>query len=265
MRILVVDDDPVILDLLADCLTEDQGYHLHMYDSAESGLEALQASDMPFDCILLDIMLPGMDGIQMCEVLRQTTQCCSMSAISETLKLRFEEPLDLKVPGMSNILAQENELLRCSANCFAMTMFTLNVSGLRGIYRTVRSPAFRQCLETIGTVAVQTLRDQKHNLSYIGNGRFFGTVMDRKRLDYDKLTTEFQENLLTAWDFTQTGVPVPPACTFSQVSPQRMWSNLSASDKLRDCINLEAGGNHLTSNEENDLFARLNNKLPQEN
>lgn len=321
MRILVVDDDPVILDLLADCLTEDQGYHLHMYDSAETGLEALQASDMPFDCILLDIMLPGMDGIQMCEVLRQTTQCCStpilmitasnevglmarafeagatdfinkplkpveltgrvvmagllnrslataqhtMSAISETLKLRFEEPLDLKVPGMSNILAQENELLRCSANCFAMTMFTLNVSGLRGIYRTVRSPAFRQCLETIGTVAVQTLRDQKHNLSYIGNGRFFGTVMDRKRLDYDKLTTEFQENLLTAWDFTQTGVPVPPACTFSQVSPQRMWSNLSASDKLRDCINLEAGGNHLTSNEENDLFARLNNKLPQEN
>lgn len=320
MRILVVDDDPVILDLLADCLTEELGYHLHMYDSAESGLEALHTSQEPFDCILLDIMLPGMDGIQMCELLRQTTQCCStpilmitasnevglmarafeagatdfinkplkpveltgrvvmagllnrslakaqhtMSALSDSLKLRFEEPLDLEVPGMTSILAHENQLLRCNANCFVMTMFTLNVSGLRGIYRTVRSPAFRQCLETIGTAAIETLGQHNVNLSYIGNGRFFGTVMDRKRLDQDKLNEELEANLLATWDFTQTGVPVPPTCTFSQVSPQRMWSNLSASDKLRDCINVEAGGNHLTSSEENDLFARLNNKLAQE-
>ncbi|MGC1504477.1 MAG: response regulator [Sulfitobacter sp.] len=320
MRILVVDDDPVILDLLADCLTEDLGYHLHMYDSAESGLEALNTSQEPYDCILLDIMLPGMDGIQMCELLRQTSQCCStpilmitasnevglmarafeagatdfinkplkpveltgrvvmagllnrslakaqhtMSTLSEALKLRFEEPLDLKVAGMSNILAHENQLLRCNANCFAMTMFMLNVSGLRGIYRTVRSPAFRQCLETIGTVAVETLSEHNLNLSYIGNGRFFGTVMDRKRLDHEKLTDEFKENLLAAWDFTQTGVPVPPVCTFSQISAQRMWSNLSASDKLREYTHVEGGVNHISSNEENDLFARLNSRLPQE-
>ncbi|MDF3416067.1 response regulator [Sulfitobacter sp. M57] len=320
MRILAVDDDPIILDLLADCLTEDLGYHLHMYDSAESALEALHETQQPFDCILLDIMLPGMDGIQMCELLRQTTQCYStpilmitasnevglmarafeagatdfinkplkpveltgrvvmagllnqslakaqhtMSALSDSMKLRFDEPLDLGVPGMTTILAHENQLLRCSANCFAMSMFTLNVSGLRGIYRTVRSPAFRQCLEIIGATAVKTLNEKNLNLSYVGNGRFFGTVMDRKRMDQDKLTTEFAEHLQAAWDFTQTGVPVPPSCTFSQVSPQRMWSNLSASDKLRDCINIESSGPHLTASEENDLFARLNNKLSEE-
>jgi DNA-binding response OmpR family regulator len=320
MRILVVDDDPVILDLLADSLTEDKGYQLHMYASAESGLEALHKSKEPFDCILLDIMLPGMDGIQMCELLRQTTQCSStpilmitgsnevglmarafeagatdfinkpfnpvelkgrvvmagllnqsiskaqhtMSALSDQLRLRFEEPIDLKVDGVSNILAHENELLRCTAGCFAMTMFTVNVSGMRGIYRTVRAPAFRQCLQTIAAVAIETMADHNFKLSYIGSGKFFGTIMERKRLDHEALTKDFEARLQAEWDFAQTGVPVPPKCNIKAVSTQRMWSNLSASDKLRECLSTEGNINNLTPSEENDLFARLDHRLPQE-
>ena len=320
MRILVVDDDPVMLDLLADTLKEDKGYHLHMYASAESGLEALHKSKEPFDCILLDIMLPGMDGIQMCELLRQTTQCSAtpilmitgsnevglmarafeagatdfinkplkpeeltgrvvmagllnkslaqaqhtMSTLSEQLKLRFEEPVDLKVDGVSNILAHENELLRCNAGCFAMTMFTVNISGMRGIYRTVRAPAFRKCLQTIATAAVATMADYNFRLSYVGSGKFFGSIMERKRLDHDALTKAFEERLKADWDFAQTGVPVPPTCHIRAVSSQRMWSNLSASDKLRECLSNDGNIHNLTHDEENDLFARLDNRLTQE-
>ena len=71
MRILAVDDDPVILQLLRGALTgEDMGCDLVCCDSAEEALETLERSIRPFDCFLLDVMLPGIDGIELCGMLR---------------------------------------------------------------------------------------------------------------------------------------------------------------------------------------------------
>ena len=60
-RILVVDDDPFNRDVLARRLQ----HHGHGVDVAESGTHALRAArDTPYDLVLLDIMMPGMDGHQ---------------------------------------------------------------------------------------------------------------------------------------------------------------------------------------------------------
>ena len=72
MRILAVDDDPVILDLLTDVFCLQDGYELECHSTAESGIAALTEAKHPFDCILLDIMLPGISGVEMCQKLRQT-------------------------------------------------------------------------------------------------------------------------------------------------------------------------------------------------
>lgn len=71
MRILAVDDDPVILDLLTGCLTEHDQYELTCAESAEEAIDVMRSEKQPFDCFLLDVMLPGIDGIQMCDWLRQ--------------------------------------------------------------------------------------------------------------------------------------------------------------------------------------------------
>jgi two-component system, NtrC family, nitrogen regulation response regulator NtrX len=65
--ILVIDDEPNILKVLEDILT-DEGYRVRTAQSGEAALaEARHASP---DLVVLDIWLPGMDGLQVLDVLR---------------------------------------------------------------------------------------------------------------------------------------------------------------------------------------------------
>ena len=66
-RILVVDDDPKILSLMRRGLSF-AGYAI---DTAADGEEALAvARDNPPDLVVLDVMLPGLDGVEVCRRLR---------------------------------------------------------------------------------------------------------------------------------------------------------------------------------------------------
>ncbi len=68
-RILVVDDEERIRRLLKMYL-ERENYEI---DEAENGEEALDmALKEEYDLIILDIMMPGMDGIEVCQELRKT-------------------------------------------------------------------------------------------------------------------------------------------------------------------------------------------------
>ena len=67
-RILLVDDEPLILKGLKYSL-EQEGYET---DSAMDGEEALRKfEDGAYDLILLDVMLPKMDGITVCQRIRE--------------------------------------------------------------------------------------------------------------------------------------------------------------------------------------------------
>ncbi|MEI7024591.1 response regulator transcription factor [Paenibacillus sp. y28] len=67
-NILVVDDEERIRRLLRMYL-EKEGYIIEEAEDGEIALQKASVSD--FDLILLDIMLPGMDGIEVCAKLRQ--------------------------------------------------------------------------------------------------------------------------------------------------------------------------------------------------
>ncbi len=67
-RILVVDDTPANLRLLVNMLSE-HGYTVHPAIGGKSALRFLQ-STLP-DLILLDILMPGMDGYQLCGLLKK--------------------------------------------------------------------------------------------------------------------------------------------------------------------------------------------------
>ncbi len=67
-KILVIDDEPSIVTLLKYNL-EQAGYRVFSAEDGQSGLEMV--SRLQPDCIILDIMLPIIDGIEICKRLRR--------------------------------------------------------------------------------------------------------------------------------------------------------------------------------------------------
>ncbi|HRI43454.1 MAG TPA: response regulator transcription factor [Fimbriimonadaceae bacterium] len=68
MRILVIEDDEVIAERLHHALTK-EGYAVDTVPDGERGLALAQIR--PYSLILLDVMLPGRDGVSVCEALRR--------------------------------------------------------------------------------------------------------------------------------------------------------------------------------------------------
>ena len=72
-RILIVDDDRELRELIAETLSE-YGYYSQ---AAKNGAELFAALERePFDLILLDIMMPGEDGLSLCRRLRAPGTSC---------------------------------------------------------------------------------------------------------------------------------------------------------------------------------------------
>jgi two-component system, OmpR family, response regulator MprA len=66
-RILVVEDDDQIAAIVRDGLTR-MGYRVELAADGPAALAAVRAQ--PFDLVVLDLLLPGMDGVEVCQRLR---------------------------------------------------------------------------------------------------------------------------------------------------------------------------------------------------
>ncbi|GAB4143278.1 MAG: hypothetical protein Fur0046_20260 [Cyanobacteria bacterium J069] len=68
MKLLLVEDDRRIALALAEALT-DQGYAVDLAADGQMGWDLLEAYD--YSLVILDVMLPGLNGIQICRRMRQ--------------------------------------------------------------------------------------------------------------------------------------------------------------------------------------------------
>lgn len=127
MHILVIEDNKDILSNIIDYLS---GEH-HRVDCAEDGLTGLHLATIhDFDIIVLDIMLPGMDGYQVCQKLR------SADIHTPIIMLTAKDALDERVKGLnlgaddyllkpfalSELLARMESIVRRSAGNFKKTL-----------------------------------------------------------------------------------------------------------------------------------------------
>lgn len=71
MKVLVIDDDPAILELVAQYLSLSAQYEVRTENSARDALAAIGEADAAFDCFLVDIQMPGVDGITLVEFVRE--------------------------------------------------------------------------------------------------------------------------------------------------------------------------------------------------
>ena len=71
-HILVVDDEKELADVLELYLTND-GYTVHKCCTGAEALDCIAHTDL--DMALLDVMLPGADGFQLCKKIREKSYC----------------------------------------------------------------------------------------------------------------------------------------------------------------------------------------------
>jgi len=86
--ILVVDDTPDNLFLMVNVLKDD--YRVKFANCGEKALN-IAASDPPPDLILLDIMMPGMDGYEVCRQLKRNPKTMAIPIIFLTAKTQAED------------------------------------------------------------------------------------------------------------------------------------------------------------------------------
>jgi DNA-binding response OmpR family regulator len=90
-RILVVDDDPQNRDLLARRL-ERHGFEVETAVDGIDGLRRIEAGD--FDLVMLDVMMPGMNGLEVLERLRRTRSMAELPVIMATALAETEDAVE---------------------------------------------------------------------------------------------------------------------------------------------------------------------------
>lgn len=101
LRILLVDDDGELRSTVAELL-RDEGYDVLEEPSGEAGLARLER-DLSLDLILLDYRLPGLDGGQVFELLRERGNATPVILVTSStaapkLAKHFEIPFHLSKP-----------------------------------------------------------------------------------------------------------------------------------------------------------------------
>lgn len=91
MRFLLVEDDPYIGQMIKDALSH-EGYQVYWVRDGYEAVKRILEED--FDMVLLDIMLPKMDGIKVCKRIRETKD---IPVIMLTAKTQVED----RVEGLS--------------------------------------------------------------------------------------------------------------------------------------------------------------------
>ena len=131
-RILLVDDEPLILKGLKYTL-EQEGYET---DSAVDGEEALaKFFSEEFDLILLDVMLPKLDGIQVCQRIREHSNVpiIMLTAKGEDMDkiLGLEYGADDYIPKPFNILEVKARIKAILRRAAAVPMATEEKRSIR--------------------------------------------------------------------------------------------------------------------------------------
>lgn len=155
MRVLIIEDNPDIAANIGDYL-EDLGHTVDFAGDGITGLHLAVVND--FDAIILDLALPGMDGLEVCRKLRQEA-AKDTPVLMLTARDRLEDKLAGFDTGADDYLVKPFELQEVAAR--------LKVLASRGRRRTKRELAVGDLNYNLDTLNV-TRQGKEIHLNPIG-------------------------------------------------------------------------------------------------
>jgi len=87
-KLLIVDDDPAIRELLVTALGAD-----HKVTEASDGAAAMDLVDGTFDVVILDVMMPNLDGFEVLRRIRQASATADLPVVMLTAKVAEDDYL----------------------------------------------------------------------------------------------------------------------------------------------------------------------------
>jgi len=96
-RILIVDDDPAMVDLIADVLANDARFEIKVVNNGFAA--GMQAKEYHPDLIILDVMLPDINGQAVCELIRQDPTLTDIKIICISGMVEEDKIAELKAAG----------------------------------------------------------------------------------------------------------------------------------------------------------------------
>lgn len=92
VRVLVVDDDASIRQLVATILDVERGWEVETAEDGEAALARLDDADQPSpDVVVLDVMMPGMDGFDVLQWLRSHEWLYDTPVVMLTARFQHED------------------------------------------------------------------------------------------------------------------------------------------------------------------------------
>ncbi len=107
IKILIVDDEPDLVQTLRDRL-EMNGYDIVTANNGKEGLE--KAVQEKPNIILLDVIMPVMDGLEMLEALRKHPECKDCAIIMLTARSQRQDIVRAKVCGIQDYVVKPFDL-----------------------------------------------------------------------------------------------------------------------------------------------------------
>ena len=111
-RILMVEDEPDIQTIAKLVLESDGGFTVETCNSGSEAIEKAPAFEP--DLILLDVMMPGMDGPTTLKVLRRIKQLSLTPVIFMTAKVQFHEIEGYKNLGAMDVITKPFDPMQLS-------------------------------------------------------------------------------------------------------------------------------------------------------
>lgn len=155
MRVLIIEDNPDIAANIGDYL-EDLGHTADFAGDGITGLHLAVVND--FDAIILDLALPGMDGLEVCRKLREDA-AKDTPVLMLTARDRLEDKLAGFETGADDYLVKPFELQEVAAR--------LKVLASRGRRRTKRELTVGDLVYNLDTLSV-TRQGREIHLNPIG-------------------------------------------------------------------------------------------------
>jgi two-component system, sensor histidine kinase and response regulator len=157
-KILIVDDDFLNIEIIEEILGDD-----FQYKSASSGTQALEfAADFLPDLILLDIMMPDLDGYEVCRQIRQNKLLSLTKIILVSAKQMLRDRLEGYRAGADEYISKpfDHEELLAKINVFLRLKSVEEVERIKSDLLSVFSHETRTPLHTIVGFATLLLENK---------------------------------------------------------------------------------------------------------